>query len=59
MKYRTKGRSEGKRRRGRKQSLDDLKKTGGYWKLKEETLDRSVWRNGFGRGYGPVVRQSV
>jgi hypothetical protein len=35
-----------------------FKETRGYWKLKEETLDRTVWRNGFGRGCGPVVRQS-
>jgi hypothetical protein len=28
----------------------------GYWKLKEEALDRTVWRTGFGRGYGPVVK---
>jgi hypothetical protein len=25
--------------------------------LKEEALDRTLWRNGFGRGYGPVVGQ--
>jgi hypothetical protein len=25
--------------------------------LKEEALDRTVWRNRFGRGVGPVVRQ--
>jgi hypothetical protein len=24
--------------------------------LKEEALDRSMWRAGFGRGFGPVVR---
>ena len=35
----------------------DVKKTTGYWKFKEETLDRTVWRIRFGRGYGPVVRQ--
>jgi hypothetical protein len=27
--------------------------------LKEEALDRTVWRAGFGRGFGPVVRQTV
>jgi hypothetical protein len=27
--------------------------------VKEEALDRTVWRTGFGRGYGPVVRQAV
>jgi hypothetical protein len=25
--------------------------------LKEEALDRTLWRTRFGRGYGPVVRQ--
>jgi hypothetical protein len=25
--------------------------------LKEEALDRSMWRNRFGRGFGPVVSQ--
>jgi hypothetical protein len=40
-----------------KQLLDDLKETREYWKLKQEALDRIVWRTGFGRGCGPVVRQ--
>jgi hypothetical protein len=26
--------------------------------LKEETLDHTLWRTHFGRGYGPVVRQT-
>jgi hypothetical protein len=26
--------------------------------MKEEALDRNLWRTRFGRGYGPVVRQS-
>jgi hypothetical protein len=30
-----------------------------YWKLKEEALDRTLWRTRFGRGYGPVVRQTI
>ena len=25
--------------------------------MKEDALDRTLWGNGFGRGYGPVVRQ--
>jgi hypothetical protein len=29
-----------------------------YLKLKEEALDRTVWRTRFGRGYGTVVRDS-
>jgi hypothetical protein len=27
--------------------------------LKEEALDRTMWRAGFGRGFGPVVRQTA
>jgi hypothetical protein len=46
-------------RRRRKQLLNDLKEKTVYYKLKEETLDRTVWRNGFGRGCGSVVRQTA
>jgi hypothetical protein len=28
----------------------------GYWKMKEEAEDRSLWRTCFGRDDGPVVR---
>jgi len=31
----------------------------GYCKLKEEALDRNLWRTHFWRGYGPVVRQTT
>jgi len=27
--------------------------------LKEEALDRTMWRARFGRGFGPVVRQTA
>jgi len=27
--------------------------------LKEEALDRTLWRTHFGRGYGPVIRQNT
>jgi len=27
--------------------------------LKEEALDRTMWRNRFGGGFGPVVRQNT
>ena len=52
-----KGQIEVTRRRGRrrKKLLDDLKDRRGFWKLKEEALDRTMWRNRFGRGFGPVV----
>jgi hypothetical protein len=49
----------GRRGRRHKQLLDDLKEKKIYWKLKEEALDRTVWRTRFGRGYGPVVRQTT
>jgi len=47
------------RRRGRrrKKLLDDLKDRTGYSHLKEEALDRTMWRHRFGGGIGPVVRQ--
>ena len=47
----------GKRGRRSKQLLNDLKKTMGYCKLKAEVLDRTVWRIGLGRRYGPRVRR--
>lgn len=31
----------------------------GYWKLKKETLDHALWRTGFGRGHGSVIRQTT
>jgi hypothetical protein len=49
----------GRRGRRRKQLLDDLKEKRGYWKLKEEALGRTLWKTGYGRGYGPVVRQTA
>jgi hypothetical protein len=48
-----------RRGRRRKQLLDDLKEKRGYWKLKEEAVDRTLWLTGFVRGYGPVVRQAT
>ena len=49
----------GTRGRRRTELLDCLKETRGYWKLKEEAVDRTVWRTGFGRGCGPVARQTA
>ena len=45
-------------RRGRmyRKLLDDLKERRGYSHLKEEALDRTMWRNRFGGGFGPVVK---
>ena len=46
----------GSRGRRRKQLMDDLKERRRYCKLKEEELDRTVWRTRCARGCGPVVR---
>ena len=48
----------GGRGRRRRKLLNDLKERRGYSHLKEEALDRTMWRAGFGRGFGPVVRQT-
>jgi len=31
----------------------------GFWKLKVEAQDCTLWRTCFGRGYVPVVRQTM
>ena len=49
----------GRRGRRRKRLLDDLKRKRKYCKLTEEALDRTMWRAVFGRGHGPVVRQTT
>jgi len=49
----------GRRGRKRRKLLDDLKERRGYSQLKEEGLDRTMWRARFGRGFGPVVRQKT
>ena len=56
-----KGGMEVARRRGRrrKKLLDDLKDRRGYSHLKEEALHRTMWRNRFGGGFGPLVRQNT
>ena len=56
-----KGEIEVIRRQGRrrKKLLDELNDRRGYSHLKEEALDRTMWRNRFGRGFGPVVRQTT
>jgi len=49
----------GRQGRRRRRVLDDLKERRGYSHLKEEALDRTMWRARFGRGFGPVVRQTT
>jgi len=49
----------GRRRRRHRKLLVYLKESRGYYYLKEEALDRTMWRARFGRGFGPVVRQTT
>jgi len=49
----------GRQGRRRKKLLDDLREGRGYSHLKEEALDRTMWTARFGRGFGPVVRQTT
>jgi hypothetical protein len=61
LSYIIEGKIIGTRRRGRrrKQLFGDLKEARRYWKLKEEAQDHTLWRTRFGRGYGPVARQTT
>ena len=45
--------------RRRRKLLNDLKDRRGYSHLKQEALDRTMWRNRFGGGFGTVVRQNT
>jgi hypothetical protein len=49
----------GRRGRRRKQLLNGNKEKKGYWNFREEAVDRVLRRTRFGRGYGPVVRQTA
>jgi len=42
-----------------KQLLDDTNGKTGYWILEEAALDGTLWRVCFGRGCGPVIRQTT
>jgi len=35
-----------------------IKEKRGYWKFKEEAVDRTMWRTRFRKGYRPVVRHN-
>jgi hypothetical protein len=48
-----------RRGRRRRKQLDDRKERRGYFNLKKEALDCTMWRARFGRGFGPVVRQAT
>jgi hypothetical protein len=49
----------GRRGRRRKNLLDGFKERRGYSHLKEKALDRAMWRARFGKGFGPVIRQTT
>jgi hypothetical protein len=49
----------GRRGRRRRKLLDELTERRGYSHLKEEAVDRTMWTARFGRGFGPVVRQTA
>jgi hypothetical protein len=44
---------------GCRKLLDDLKERIQYSHLKEEALNRTVWRAGIGRSFGSVVRKTA
>jgi hypothetical protein len=56
-----KGGTEVTGRRGRRSRklLDDIKEKRRYSHLKEESVDRCMWRARLGRGFGPAVRQTI
>jgi hypothetical protein len=49
----------GRQGRRRRKLLNDLKEKRRYSHLKEDSVDRSMWRTRFGKGFGPVVRQTT
>jgi len=49
----------GRQGRRHRKLLDDFKERREYSHLKEEALDHTMWRARFGRGFGPVVRQTT
>lgn len=50
---------KGRRGMRRKQPLNDIEKKRGYCKLKGKARGRTLWKNLFGRGYGPLIRQTT
>jgi hypothetical protein len=61
LKERKKGGIEVTGRRGRRhrKQLGELTERRGYSHLREEALDRTMWRVCFGKGFGPDVRQTA
>ena len=52
-------RSDRKPGKNHRKLLDDLRENRGYNHLKEDALDRIMWRVRFGRGFGSVEKQSA
>jgi len=48
-----------RRRRSCRKLPDKLKEKRRYWTLKEEALDCTFWRSGFGRGRGTSAMQTT
>ena len=48
-----------RRGRRRRKLLGDLKEKRGYSHLKEEALDRTIWRYRLGGGFGHFVGQNT
>jgi len=60
LKHVFEGNIKGMRRwRRHKRLLGDLKEKRWYWKLKEEALDRTLWKTHSGRGYEPATQDRV
>jgi hypothetical protein len=49
----------GRRGERSRKLLDDVKERTEYSHLKEENLDRAIWRAGFVRSFGPAVGQTA
>jgi len=47
----------GRQKKRCNQLLEDPKRMKGYWILRGETLDHTLWRTRFGRGCGSIIRQ--
>jgi hypothetical protein len=49
----------GRRGRRRRKLLDGRRESRGYSHLKEEALDRTMWKARFGGGFGLVVKRTT
>jgi hypothetical protein len=65
LKYITEGKTKqgtevtGRQGKRRKQLLNNVKETRGYWKLKEEALDCTLWKTTLEKAIVMVVRQTM